>query len=679
MPVYKFQLTNGKTLKLEGDTQPSDADAEQAAAAAGVSLASADAGNGQVPGNSPADTAALLKPNAESQQALQDAFDPVTRFAKGAVTGAKNALTGLGTVLTTNPVDTVKAAWEAQMKPWERAGAAYATGHTADAAIDAVNGLVPGVGPWVSELAHKAADTGDWAGAAGEAAGGTIVGEKTGAAALKAAPIALRVVPKAVAAVPGALRGAAGVVADNPSIARAVAGGAGYALHGPFGAAGTFAAEQAVEPWITKTAAKLSLTPDDIVNSGYIRPYEAVGSPGAILKNLAAEHANDPAVAATAQMSAGDIALKVRQRLATVAADKLENMRRGAQSDSAFLDKFDAAGYEYHGPGDIRQNGVGIGQGGVPTPNLPSVAPLMPDAATMPAGSSSALSDEDLAAARAARHTQHRQIGGQARQLSNGNADMADALKTAGENAVDRGQDPFQAMKAAKNVYIRGDVIDDAPVPDESTPNLVGRHPDTGQFTALEDMPGAPTPDRVTLNPLAVVSGEPAITGMPVKSAISSLMDSPAFQKLKGFATSEDGSARLPADRIGSKNGPLGIADALNDRQAAINKALAEPPKQPIAEWTRQQAAANAPSKPVILESKNVPTFRSVAEPWLAKMSLMGEKGITPTQEFIDEGQTVLDSYTSPSEADKIQRNQLVGRVKQGRKLLAAAKAAVED
>ncbi len=42
MPRFKYATSNGKSLILEGDSQPSDADVEQAAKAAGVSLVPAE-------------------------------------------------------------------------------------------------------------------------------------------------------------------------------------------------------------------------------------------------------------------------------------------------------------------------------------------------------------------------------------------------------------------------------------------------------------------------------------------------------------------------------------------------------------------------------------------------------------------------------------------------------------
>lgn len=47
MPKYRYQLANGKTLVLEGNEQPSDADAEEAAKSAGVELALAESSAGQ--------------------------------------------------------------------------------------------------------------------------------------------------------------------------------------------------------------------------------------------------------------------------------------------------------------------------------------------------------------------------------------------------------------------------------------------------------------------------------------------------------------------------------------------------------------------------------------------------------------------------------------------------------
>jgi hypothetical protein len=74
MPTYDFKLTNGKTLTLEGDTQPSDADAEQAAKGAGVSLALADG------------------PAASKEPAPPTTLDQIKNAALGTIAG----VTGLG-------------------------------------------------------------------------------------------------------------------------------------------------------------------------------------------------------------------------------------------------------------------------------------------------------------------------------------------------------------------------------------------------------------------------------------------------------------------------------------------------------------------------------------------------------------------------------------------------------
>lgn len=95
MPKYSAQLINGKTITLEGETQPSDADFEEAARSAGVALAPAQS---QLAGPSHAVTI-----QQDPSGALKRGVDAALYGAKGVpgivAGGVKNVVGGVNSVL----------------------------------------------------------------------------------------------------------------------------------------------------------------------------------------------------------------------------------------------------------------------------------------------------------------------------------------------------------------------------------------------------------------------------------------------------------------------------------------------------------------------------------------------------------------------------------------------------
>ena len=88
MPKYTYSLTNGKTLTLEGDTQPADADVEAAAKTAGVSLVPVDTSVPKTPG-------VVSAPTSIMQSVLNTGKD----LAVGAVKGVGSTVKGIDELL----------------------------------------------------------------------------------------------------------------------------------------------------------------------------------------------------------------------------------------------------------------------------------------------------------------------------------------------------------------------------------------------------------------------------------------------------------------------------------------------------------------------------------------------------------------------------------------------------
>lgn len=130
MPIYDYQLKNGKTLTLEGDTQPTDADVEAAARSAGVELALAG------------------EPSTPQGSTL---MRTLSGMGKRALETPLNVLSGLKN-LATSPLQTAKGLYESQLQQFDKAGEAAALGRYSEMFGHGAAGLLPVLGPVAADI-----------------------------------------------------------------------------------------------------------------------------------------------------------------------------------------------------------------------------------------------------------------------------------------------------------------------------------------------------------------------------------------------------------------------------------------------------------------------------------------------------------------------------------------------
>lgn len=178
MPKYKYALKNGKTLVLEGDTQPDDAEVEQIAKAQGVEL---------VPADSPFHPPRALHPEAKIG-AAPDQPSAGSRFLSNLASGLSGIVTGPAMAIL-HPVDTYNGLVDQSARNFAEAKDLYDKGEYGHAAHHAIAGVIP---PYsgVTDAADKLR-AGDTAGAMGQAVAAGVapeVARGTGAVLRKAAP-----------------------------------------------------------------------------------------------------------------------------------------------------------------------------------------------------------------------------------------------------------------------------------------------------------------------------------------------------------------------------------------------------------------------------------------------------------------------------------------------------------
>lgn len=200
MPIYEYTLKNGKTLTLEGDTQPTDADVEEAARSAGVELSLAG------------------EPDTPQGSTL---MRTLSGMGKRALETPMNVLTGLKN-LVTSPIESAKGLYENQMRQFDKAGEAAAQGRYSEMFGHGAAGLLPLIGP-------AAAD-------AGEAIGSGNA-EQAGAGIVDAGLMLAGAAPSASLSAAKSMARGVGRAARNPVVRTAAGAGVGYATGGLPGAA----------------------------------------------------------------------------------------------------------------------------------------------------------------------------------------------------------------------------------------------------------------------------------------------------------------------------------------------------------------------------------------------------------------------------------------------------------
>lgn len=179
MPKFKYALKNGKTLVLEGDTQPDDAEVEQIAKAQGVELVPAD--------DKPFHPPRELHPEAKIGAAPEQS-GPGSRFLTGLANAVSGAVTG-PLMAIRHPVDTYNGLVDASARNFAEAKDLYDKGEYGHAAHHAIAGVIPPYSA-VTEAGDKMR-AGDTAGALGSAVGIASVpeaGRVTGKVLRKVAP-----------------------------------------------------------------------------------------------------------------------------------------------------------------------------------------------------------------------------------------------------------------------------------------------------------------------------------------------------------------------------------------------------------------------------------------------------------------------------------------------------------
>lgn len=216
MPKYKFQLANGKTMVLEGESQPSDADVEEAAKAQGVALVPVDAPTADEPAGPLSRFVTGVRKNLPDLSAL---VHPVTSAVSALAHPAQ---------LASDIAGAYHGAVDASAQQFTKASDALGQGRYSEAAGHGLAAVLPGVGPAAANAGEKIG-AGDIAGGAGEATG-LLLPSAIGAVAPVVAPRAMAMGrnvaagARELAATPLARNVAAGVVKHGSTATGATVG-----------------------------------------------------------------------------------------------------------------------------------------------------------------------------------------------------------------------------------------------------------------------------------------------------------------------------------------------------------------------------------------------------------------------------------------------------------------------